>query len=590
MNAFFRTIILFVSGLLTLLLTTFTQHKSSVPPQRPPSPPSSDSDWRQRILNLINDTAGASKQPTPTRVVVLGYTRVSAEMQLTGDSLDDQAARIHAYILEQGWQTLEIITDPAFSGRNDRRPGWHRLIRLIKSGHVHVILVDRLDRIARNLGTLLEFVRLLDEHDIRLVSLRENIDFRTIWGKLTLQVLGGLAQFYSDNLSHEIHIKRLTDAQNGKLAPTHRFGFCKGNCSSCTDPNGPDYCPNFGGSDQRNGAFRIFHPIESHAVRLMFDWYATGRYSFSDIARLINAEIFMLPDGNEIQFRTKGKGQHAPGPFDADAVRAILSNAIYAGCVTFAGKTQDGKTRLRKPLMLFEGQHNAMVDPITFERVQHIRRGRFQRSSTVKTVRSFSLSRLLVCAHRHNPLCVSTTSTYTYYVDRLCQAKYDEHHQPNLRADLIASQVRSVVGQVVLPEEWIKRIIAYVIYDEGEDSLVKDRVALQRALEAEDYLLRQGVISVAEHVQHRNTLLKALEMLEPEASPISDEARALLDNLPTLLQSLDPQEENLLYRAIFSAIVVHGQEITAMEVFPPFVDLHAEFSLPGTHKPLLGMR
>ncbi|MBN1890442.1 MAG: recombinase family protein, partial [Thermoflexales bacterium] len=316
--------------------------------------PSSDREVRSRILMILNDNAGKSAEPPPSQLIAAGYTRVSMGMQLEGTSMEDQEDRIRGYILGQGWTLLDVITDPARSGRTSRREGFTRLKKLVRSGRIKVLVVDRLDRLARHLPTFLEFIDMLRKHDVKLVSLREGIDYRRAWGKLVVYILGALAEFYSDNLSQEMRIKRLTDAKNGLLAPTHRFGYCDGRCSKCTDPNGADptgvaYCPHVGQPDRRGKAFRIPHPVESHAVRLMFAWYATGQYSFADIAHRLNTQIFDLPDGSEVHFRTKGRpGLHPPGPFTADAVRDILSNPVYAGWVPFAGSTEDGK-RFRKP-------------------------------------------------------------------------------------------------------------------------------------------------------------------------------------------------------------------------------------------------
>ncbi len=563
-------------------------HASPTPPST--AAPPNDAELRERIRQLLNDAAGKSAEPSPAQTVAAGYTRVSMEAQLEGTSLEDQQDRIRAYILQQGWVLLEVIADPARSGRSAKRAGFVKLKRLVQSGRLKVLVVDRLDRLARHLHTFLEMIDLLNRYEVKLISLREGVDYRKPWGKLVVYILGALAEFYSDNLGQEMRIKRLSDAKNGLLAPTLRFGYCDGRCSKCTDPNGKDFCPNFGQANIRGSAFRVPHPVESHCVRIMFERYATGKCSFGQIAKQINQEIFTLPDGAEVTFCTKGKGaNHPPGPFDADAVRLILSNPVYVGFVTYAGTTEDGK-RFRKPRELFVGKHEALVDPILFERVQQIRKGRYQRSNRGTVVNTSPLARLLMCAHRRSPLRVSSTTAYTYYVDRLCQAKYDEFHQPNLKADELVSRIRAVVGHIALPEAWVQRCLGYVFYDEGESALIKNRMALHKQLEAEDYLLRKGVISTAEHERRRSTILRALAALDVTSDPIAQEALELLHNLPALLQALDGQEENQVYRSIFSAIIVEAQNIVAMEVFPPFANLHAQFSLPGTHKPLMNAR
>ncbi len=545
---------------------------------------------RERIRQLMDDATGNGPEINPSQLKAVGYTRVSSTMQvLEGTSLEDQEARIVNYIHGERWQLLEMLTDPAASGRTSKRPGFTQLKKLVQQNRVHVVVVDRIDRIARHLPTFLEFVALLRKNNVKLISLREGIDYRKPWGKLVVYILGALAEFYSDNLSQELRAKRLMDAINGKLAPTYRFGFCKGDCTTCTDPNGPDYCPYYGKPDQGARQFRIHHPVEAHAVRLMASWYVTGRSSFADIANRLNTEVFTLPDGNEVRFRTKGRpGLVPPGPFDADAVRYILSNPIYAGFVTYAGSTQEGE-KFRKPRELFTGDHKPMIDPLTFERIQHIRQGRFHRSDTqANPARPYPLSRLLVCSHRHGTMRALSVGKHRYYVDRICQIKHHERHQPNLVASPLEDTVRHVVGQLSLPEAWLRRVISYLLYDEGESAFLQDRLALHQRLEAETYLVRQGIISSAEFAQRRTAILNALSALEPTLNPVAKEALELLNNLTTVLAGLEPEEENLLYRSLFTAIVVNEQEIVAMEVYPPFATLHSRFSLPGTHAPSLG--
>jgi DNA invertase Pin-like site-specific DNA recombinase len=549
---------------------------------------------KKRLLRLINDAAGEhpSSRQADTQAIAVGYTRVSSAMQLEGSSLEDQEERLNAYIQQQGWTLYDVIDDPAASGRSSNRNGFRRLKRLIQSGQVQVLVVDRLDRIARHLHTFLRFIALLRKYNVELVSLREDIDFRRPWGKLVLYILGALAEFYSNLLAEEMRIKRAMQAKDGQMSSSYRLGYCMGNCSECTDPNGKNYCPHYGGPDRNAGrAFRIPHPVEAHAVRLMFSWYATGQYSFADIARRLNEEVFTLPDGMEVRFRTKGRpGYSLPDRFDADAVRYIVSNPIYPGFVGHAGSTAEGE-KFRKARDLFRGEHTPLVDVQTFERAQLIRRGRFNRShAATNKARPFPLSRILICAHRHGSLRPLSTGKYQYYRDFLCKRKYGEHHQQNLKAEWIAQQVRATVEEMELPESWVRRILGFMLYDEGEDALARERVLVRERLEREKYLLRERVISPAQFNERRRALTAELVALQPEAPAASQEALRLLDNLAALLQVLEPEEENLLYRSIFSAIIVEDDEIVDWEVYPPFVDLHPNFTLPGTHEPLLGYR
>jgi DNA invertase Pin-like site-specific DNA recombinase len=48
------------------------------------------------------------------------------------------------------------------------------LLKLLRSGKIDAVAVERLDRIARFVAAYFDFVRELDEHDVKLVS-REGI-------------------------------------------------------------------------------------------------------------------------------------------------------------------------------------------------------------------------------------------------------------------------------------------------------------------------------------------------------------------------------------------------------------------------------
>ncbi|MCP4542301.1 MAG: recombinase family protein, partial [Chloroflexi bacterium] len=447
--------------------------------------------------------------------------------------------------------------------------------KLVRRKQVDVVVVDRIDRISRNLFGLLKFIQLLNEHGVKLISLREQIDFSTLWGQLVLYILGALAEFYSSILAQEIRLQRYHAAKSGRLSGAFRLGLCKGNCSSCTDPNGKDYCPAFDGPDRGDGKIRVLHPVESHAVRLMFDWYKTDQYSYDDIAHAINDEIFTLPDGNEVRFRTKGRpGICPPQPFDKDAVRAILSNPIYAGFVTYAGSDDQGHKR-RKPVEIFPGQHPAIVDIATLRRVQTIRRNRYRRSQSLSSpARTYPLSGLVFCAHSCSPMrgISSSGGLYRYYSDRLCRQRLikAEWHQPNVKADQIEEQVQACITHIRIPQEWRDRILTYLIYDEGAAEMEQEkyRIREQQARAAELY--EKGYYSRVQLERVSSDCERDLAALVPTNTPAGHEAMALLDNLPLFWESLTDAEKNDLYRLVLNGVYVRGKEIEVIEARPHF--------------------
>ena len=66
-----------------------------------------------------------------------------------------------------------------------------------------VIVVHKVDRFSRKLRITLDYFDKLGKAGVGFVSIVEQMDFSTPWGKFTLSMLGGLAELYSDNLSQE---------------------------------------------------------------------------------------------------------------------------------------------------------------------------------------------------------------------------------------------------------------------------------------------------------------------------------------------------------------------------------------------------
>jgi len=136
--------------------------------------PPTDQELDQDLAEVFQLSPPPVKQ---TAILVAGYTRVSSAMQLEeGNSLEDQEKRIQEYIEryidERGWEVVGIFSDPARSGRNDKRPALRRLKRAIRAGEVDVVVVDRIDRLSRNLLSLMQMIKFLNDHHVRLVSLR----------------------------------------------------------------------------------------------------------------------------------------------------------------------------------------------------------------------------------------------------------------------------------------------------------------------------------------------------------------------------------------------------------------------------------
>ena len=117
--------------------------------------------------------------------MIVGYARVSTSDQ----NLDVQLTELKAYGCER------VFTDQA-TGTNTARSGLNELLEFVRKGDTLVVV--RLDRFARSLSDLYAMLESLTRKGVSFHCLRQSIDTSTSTGKLTLAILGAVAEFEND--------------------------------------------------------------------------------------------------------------------------------------------------------------------------------------------------------------------------------------------------------------------------------------------------------------------------------------------------------------------------------------------------------
>lgn len=121
------------------------------------------------------------------------YSRVSTSDK--GQNPEVQADELRRYCLARGWGLVEDIKDHGFSGGTDKRPGLKRLLELARSREIDVIIVVKLDRLARSLRHLLTLLDEFKTLGITFISVRDQIDFGTANGRLMLHLMAAFSEF-----------------------------------------------------------------------------------------------------------------------------------------------------------------------------------------------------------------------------------------------------------------------------------------------------------------------------------------------------------------------------------------------------------
>lgn len=127
--------------------------------------------------------------------VAIAYVRRSKESGERTVSLDDQTARVRAYVDAQGWKLGELIVDDGISG--GRRERFDRIRAAVATNKATAVVCYHLDRFARDVAGLLDTLRGFSRRGVELhVVGRGRIEAETAAGFLTTSVEAVLAEHY----------------------------------------------------------------------------------------------------------------------------------------------------------------------------------------------------------------------------------------------------------------------------------------------------------------------------------------------------------------------------------------------------------
>ena len=118
--------------------------------------------------------------------MVVAYVRVSTAEQNEARQLE----ALEKFNIEK-WFTEKV------SGKDTKRPKLQAMLDFVREGDV--VYVMDFSRLSRSVRDLLSIVDLLNEKNVRLVSLKENLDTSTPTGKLMLTMIGAIAEFERQN-------------------------------------------------------------------------------------------------------------------------------------------------------------------------------------------------------------------------------------------------------------------------------------------------------------------------------------------------------------------------------------------------------
>ena len=150
------------------------------------------------------------------KMMVFAYARVSTENQLENYSIEEQTDRLKSYCAARDWVLLHTYVDGGYSGGNTDRPALQAMLAQLRETHVDAVVVYKLDRLSRSQKDTLTLIE--DEllaHGTDFVSINENFDTSTPFGRAMIGILSVFAQLEKDQITERFTMGRIGRGKAG---------------------------------------------------------------------------------------------------------------------------------------------------------------------------------------------------------------------------------------------------------------------------------------------------------------------------------------------------------------------------------------
>lgn len=160
------------------------------------------------------------------------YLRVSGKGQTEGDGFTRQRAAIKGYATANDLKIVREFREEGVSGSVDHmnRPAWQELMATLHSNGVRTIVIERLDRLARDLMVQETAIADLRKNGFTLISVAEPDLMATDSTRVLMrQLMGAVAQYDKCQIVAKLRGARMRKkATEGRCEGRKPYGFYEG--------------------------------------------------------------------------------------------------------------------------------------------------------------------------------------------------------------------------------------------------------------------------------------------------------------------------------------------------------------------------
>ncbi len=257
-------------------------------------------------------------------------------MQVEGYSIDAQKELLVNFAKSKEFDSYEFYIDGGFSGKDLNRPAIQTLIEDVKNKKIDCVIVYKLDRISRSQrDTLFLIEEVFNKYNVGFISIRENFDTTSPFGKAMIGILSVFAQLERETILERTRLGLRKRAESGLWRGGGKIPFPY------------DY-------DKEKGIL-VPNPEKVAILNKMISLYLGGK-SFNKIATIVG--------------------------MDESLVEKRILSITNTGKVPYKGE-------------IFQGEHEPVVAESTYQEIIRMNKMR----SKTRTARHYLLSGKIYCAH-----------------------------------------------------------------------------------------------------------------------------------------------------------------------------------------------
>ncbi len=375
------------------------------------------------------------------------YSRVSSTRQATvlDGSLDTQEDRIRKAIEirafgDEQWTVHDVYREEGRSGKNLDRPEFQRMIEDLKTGHIDVIYVTKIDRITRSLKDFYDLWEMFQDYGVEFVSLNEQFDTTNPMGRFALKQILLFAE-----LEREITGERTKE----KMQWRAEQGFWNGG----KPPPGYKFDP------ENKGILQI-NKDEADLVKTIFTSYLKNK-SADKTRDWLNENGYRTP-----VYHSKSGKKHGGNTFGKQSLINILTNPVYIG-------------KVKNKENVYDGKHEPLISEKEFNQVQAILNENRDTRRNPDRIGDhvYILKGLIRCGKCGAAMVPASANgrkgTYFYYqCTRRSHKGKSQCDQAMLPAETVEEGVLEWVRMITLKQDEIEKIILKA--NESTDATLKE--------------------------------------------------------------------------------------------------------------------